>query len=70
MTQTSPDPDEVDPALCGRLLRDAHRTGRGPVLLGPGALSIAGGLPQPDDVIAATDRADVEDVLAFLVGPT
>jgi hypothetical protein len=64
MTQTSTDPDEVDPTSYGPLLRDARRTGRCPVLLGSDALVSAGVLEQPDDVIAAIDRTDPEQVLA------
>lgn len=71
MTQTGAGPtglpthsDDTDPALYGALLRDARSTGRCPVLLDPDALEMAGVLEQPDDVIAAIDATDVEEVLS------
>ncbi len=63
-TESPTRPDDTDPALYRTLLRDARRTGRCPVLLGDDALTSAGTLEQPDDVIAAIDETDVDAVLA------
>ena len=71
MTQTGTGPagyptrsDDTDPALYRTLLRDARRTGRCPVLLERDALTPAGVLEQPDDVLAAIGETDADAALA------
>jgi hypothetical protein len=56
-------PTDPDPSLYRRLLRDAQRSRRSPVLLGHRATDLAGELPMPPDPMADLEAADALDVL-------
>lgn len=62
--------DTADPAQYRRLLRDAHRSGRTPVLMAPDATRIAGELPTPADPFGDLEAADPFQALgAWWQGP-